>query len=148
MPFFFHEDGRVLPPTARRIWDRLVAGDTILECRQASAPANILEKMGHMAEEYARPLYQELLQRHRERLARLRRKANTPSPCADNYRQGRARKRAFAETRFARRRDSALARRDRSPGRDLPGIHPTGGDPCCLVGAIHYWRDSRRKPRA
>ena len=27
-----------------------------------------------MAEEYARPLYQELLQRHRERLARLREK--------------------------------------------------------------------------
>jgi superfamily II DNA or RNA helicase len=74
MPFFFHEDGRVLPPTARHIWDRLVAGDSILECHQASAPGNILEQMSRMAEESARPLYQELLQRHRERLARLREK--------------------------------------------------------------------------
>jgi superfamily II DNA or RNA helicase len=74
MPFFLHEDGRVLPPTARHIWDRLVAGDTILECRQASAPGNILEQMTRTAEEYARPLYQELLQRHRERLARVREK--------------------------------------------------------------------------
>jgi hypothetical protein len=74
MPFFLHDDERVLPPTARHIWDRLVAGDTILECRPASANAIPLDKMSRMAEEHARPLYQELLQRHRERLARLREK--------------------------------------------------------------------------
>jgi hypothetical protein len=74
MPFFLQEDGRVLPPTARHIWDRLVAGDAIEECRPAASPADIPEQMARLAEDYARPLYQELAQRHRERIGRLREK--------------------------------------------------------------------------
>ena len=120
MPFFFHEDGRVLPPTARRIWDRLVAGDTILECHQASAPGNILEQMRRMAEEYARPLYQELLQRHRERMSRLREKGEYAFTVRRQAIGRVALETTFAQIHFDRRGDPPLARGDRSPGRDLP----------------------------
>lgn len=72
MPFFLHEDGRVLPPTARHIWDRLVAEDGVLECSPSTVPGSTLERMMRLAEEQARPLYQELVQRYSEKLQRMR----------------------------------------------------------------------------
>lgn len=74
MPFFLHEDGRVLPPTARHIWERLVSEGGIKECFPSSIAGSTLERMARLAEEHARPLYQELVQRHLVKLQRMREK--------------------------------------------------------------------------
>ncbi len=74
MPFFLHEDGRVLPPTARHIWDRLVTGDGVRDCFPATISEATLERLTRLAEEHARPLYQELVQRYLEKLQRMREK--------------------------------------------------------------------------
>ena len=79
LPLFVSDDGRVLAPTARAVWDRLidshdgrlvVHGDGVIDDAAAAAYDSSLIA----AEEQGRALYDELLKRHRDRMLRERKK--------------------------------------------------------------------------
>lgn len=75
MSLFLHEDGRVLAPTARAIWDQLLAsstdvspyvdGDVAIEC---------FERVKEKGQQLGKQLYGQLVQEHRRRLADERRR--------------------------------------------------------------------------
>jgi len=73
LPLFLHDDGRVLAPTARHIWELLLerAPDAIryLDARES---ARVFAEVAAAAEEHGQPLYSELLRFHRSRLDRER----------------------------------------------------------------------------
>ena len=66
MPLFRHDDGRVLAPTARFIWDRLLSEQPVAEGNLDGADAatafGLVEQSAH---EHGQPIYQELLRAHR-----------------------------------------------------------------------------------
>ncbi len=77
MPLFLADDGRVLMPTARHIWDQLLATspqvDSMLDGEGSHAAFARLQKA---AEEHGKPIYEALVQEHRARIGREREKAN------------------------------------------------------------------------
>jgi len=78
MPLFLADSGRVFVPTARHIWDQLLAADplmihSILDPQASQAAFTGLQKA---AEEYGRPMYDALVQEHRSRLVHEREKAD------------------------------------------------------------------------
>ena len=66
VPLFRHDDGRVLAPTARFIWDRLLSEQPVTEDNLDGADAatafGLVEQSAH---EHGQPIYQDLLQAHR-----------------------------------------------------------------------------------
>ena len=81
LPLFVSEDGRVLGPTARAIWDRLIqAEDGTLRLQPDAISGSDAEhtyaRCAQYAEEHGRGLHQEILAAHRDRLGRERRKAS------------------------------------------------------------------------
>lgn len=72
-------DGRMLAPTARAVWDRLLELEDRpeLELGGIEGPEAVAahERARRAAEEHGRPLFAELVERHRQRLERERRKA-------------------------------------------------------------------------
>lgn len=78
LPLFLHKDHRVLAPTARHIWERLVTETSFdtgpVEIHPTGA---VFEVLRRLAEEHGRPLYSVLVQEHHTRLARERAKATT-----------------------------------------------------------------------
>lgn len=76
MPLFLADNGKVYLPTARYIWDQLLVADPVVHSvLDVEASKNALERLQEAAEEYGRPLYEALVQEHRDRLAREREKA-------------------------------------------------------------------------
>jgi hypothetical protein len=75
MPLFLHDDGRVLAPTARHIWDRLLA-DPISVAEQVAGDdaVQIFAIARKAAETQGRLLFDELVRAHSERLASEREK--------------------------------------------------------------------------
>ena len=75
LPLFVHDDSRVLPPTARRIWDRLLE-DCQESLSSVTGPAAeaALSTVIRAAEEHGRVVYDTLLHEHRSRLGRERTK--------------------------------------------------------------------------
>ena len=75
VPLFIHDDGRVLAPTARFLWDRLLQ-DQALAFEQVAREADtqVLADMTRLAEEQGRPVWEELLHAHHRRLDRERQK--------------------------------------------------------------------------
>ena len=77
MPLFVSDEGRALGPTARSVWERLIALDAA-SCRfdtvqVESTDAEVLfHSMRQQAEDHGQPLFQELTQSHRVRLEQLR----------------------------------------------------------------------------
>ncbi|HXH09494.1 MAG TPA: helicase-related protein [Alphaproteobacteria bacterium] len=75
MPLFLHDDGRVLLPTARRIWDLLLSdapeGQGYLSGSEALAA---FDRQREVAEVQGKSEYEELVRLHRARLARERKK--------------------------------------------------------------------------
>lgn len=73
MPVFLHDDGRVLLPTARHIWDQLVSGvvEVVGDVTGARA-AQLFRALREHAELQGRPVYDGLLRSHQERLAKER----------------------------------------------------------------------------
>ncbi|MGH8069881.1 MAG: DEAD/DEAH box helicase [Candidatus Entotheonellia bacterium] len=73
MPLFLHDDGRILLPTARRIWDFLLsdtpAGQGYLSGSEALAA---FDRQHKAAEVQGKSEYEELVQVHRARLTRER----------------------------------------------------------------------------
>jgi superfamily II DNA or RNA helicase len=79
LPLFKSDDGRVLMPTARAVWDRLLESDGESLSVKTNAIDGDAAKVAYdalleLAREHGRPLYQELLAVHRDRLVRERRK--------------------------------------------------------------------------
>lgn len=78
LPLFLHDDGRVLPPTARRLWDRLLEEhheDISLVEGKAAEEAHTAVMQA--AEEHGKIVYDALLHDHRDRLERERAKGLT-----------------------------------------------------------------------
>jgi superfamily II DNA or RNA helicase len=75
MPLFLHDDGRVLAPTARRIWDQLLMDSPEVQDYLTGPEAvEIFGRQQGAAEAQGKVIYDELVQMHRGRLAREREK--------------------------------------------------------------------------
>jgi superfamily II DNA or RNA helicase len=75
MPLFLADDGRVFAPTARHIWDQLVVTKpTILRHLDIETSHQAFDQLRGAAERQGKTIYDELVQAHRERLAREREK--------------------------------------------------------------------------
>ncbi len=71
MPLFLHDDGRFLPPTARHVWDRLLSGaPEISGYIEGEQTRPVYDRILEEAETHGRPVYEELLQAHKERINR------------------------------------------------------------------------------
>lgn len=75
MPLFLHDDGRALAPTARHLWDRLLAGPVSVSGQVAGdAAVHAFDAVRKAAESQGRLLFDELVRAHSERLAGEREK--------------------------------------------------------------------------
>jgi len=75
LPLFLADDGRVFVPTAWHIWDQLlVTSPSILGHLDMQASQEAFARLREAAETQGKPLYEELAQAHRARLARDREK--------------------------------------------------------------------------
>src|SRR5690606_17977586 len=73
MPLFLADDGRVLVPTARHLWDRLLTSrPVILRHLDAESSHQAFERVRNAAEQHGKTIYDELVHLHRERLTRER----------------------------------------------------------------------------
>jgi superfamily II DNA or RNA helicase len=73
LPLFVHDDGRVLSPTARRIWDCLLEdGQEYLSPVAGKAGEDAFPGATRAAEEHGRVVYDALIHEHRDRLERER----------------------------------------------------------------------------
>lgn len=70
---FLHDDGRVLVPTARHIWNQLLTVSPKIQGHLAGDPAyEAFDRVKEVAESQGKTIYEELVQIHRERLTRER----------------------------------------------------------------------------
>ena len=76
LALFIHKDGRNLIPTANYIWDLMISEPpalvTHLEGDEATA---VFHRLRQTAEENGKPLFEELVRRHQDRMAEEREKA-------------------------------------------------------------------------
>lgn len=74
LPLFRHDDGRVFGPTARHIWDRLLAEPAIRVCGQLEAhdAESAYEVSVMLATKHGHDLFRDLLQQHNRRLTKER----------------------------------------------------------------------------
>jgi superfamily II DNA or RNA helicase len=76
MPLFLHEDGRVLLPTARHLWDQLVNDLPIGTGAAAECSVEkVLPEIQRAAETHGQAIYAALAREHRTRIERERNKA-------------------------------------------------------------------------
>lgn len=76
MPLFLADDGRVFMPTARHIWDQLLAvSPQVRSILDADVSQAAFDQLQTAAEEHGKPIYETLMQGHRTRIAREREKA-------------------------------------------------------------------------
>jgi hypothetical protein len=77
MALFLADNGMVYMPTARHIWDQLLAASThVRSILDAEVSQSIFAKLQNAAEEHGKPIYDALVQEHRARIAREREKAD------------------------------------------------------------------------
>lgn len=77
MPLFRHEDGRVLAPTARFVWDRMLADQpSVHEHVEGDAAVEAFDRVQESAREHGQLIYEELVQAHRVRRAAEREKGD------------------------------------------------------------------------
>jgi SNF2 family DNA or RNA helicase len=77
MPLFLADNGTVYMPTARHVWDQLLATSThVRSVMETSVSQAAFEKLQSAAEEHGKPIYEALVQEHRGRIAREREKAD------------------------------------------------------------------------
>jgi superfamily II DNA or RNA helicase len=73
MPLFLHDDGRCLTPAARHVWDQLLTlSPDIRGHMMGEAAENAFANSREAAEAQGRPIYDELLRAHHDRLSRER----------------------------------------------------------------------------
>lgn len=77
MPLFLADNGMVYMPTARHVWDQLLAASTqVRSILDAGVSQAAFAKLQSAAEEHGKPIYEALVQEHRGRIAREREKAD------------------------------------------------------------------------
>jgi superfamily II DNA or RNA helicase len=77
MPLFLADNGMVYTPTARYVWDQLLATSTQVRAFLDTAISQAaFAKLQSIAEEHGKPIYEALVQEHRGRIAREREKAD------------------------------------------------------------------------
>ena len=77
MPLFLADNGMVYMPTARHVWDQLLAASTqVRSVLDAAVSQAAFAKLQNAAEEHGKPIYEALVQEHRARIAREREKAD------------------------------------------------------------------------
>jgi len=77
MPLFLADNGLVYLPTARHVWDQfLTAKPQIRSVPEASVSQAAFEKLWSAAEEHGRTIFEALIQEHRARIARERKKTD------------------------------------------------------------------------
>ena len=102
---FLHDDGRVLMPTARHIWNQLLTVSPGIHGHLAGDLArDAFDRVMEVAEKQGKAIYDELVQIHRERLTRERDKGAYAFA---------ARRRAVERIGLPQVRDHRLARLDR-----------------------------------
>lgn len=71
LPLFRQTDGRILAPTARHVWDQIMAGNFHMT-DGAGSPVNeeLHQALWSAAVESGQPIYEECLRKHREKLER------------------------------------------------------------------------------
>ncbi len=70
-----HDDGRILVPTARRVWDQLMSGaPEALAHHSGKEAVDVFDGQWSAAHAQGKPLYDELVRLYREHLAREREK--------------------------------------------------------------------------
>ncbi|MGA7878123.1 MAG: C-terminal helicase domain-containing protein, partial [Desulfoferrobacter sp.] len=77
MPLFLADNGMVYLPTARHVWDQLLASSTqIPSVLDTWVSQKAFDKLQSATEEHGKPIYESLVQEHRARIARERQKAD------------------------------------------------------------------------
>ena len=77
MPLFVHDDGRVLAPTARFLWEQLCLEPWSVDQTPAEAmDTNVFRRTEALAHEQCRDLYLEMRQRHLSQLQHEKEKAD------------------------------------------------------------------------
>ena len=77
MPLFLADNGMVFMPTARHVWDQLLAASTqVRSVLEVAVSQAAFVKLQNAAEEHGKPIYDSLVQEHRARIERERDKAN------------------------------------------------------------------------
>ncbi|MFZ0279427.1 MAG: hypothetical protein WA899_18595 [Candidatus Sulfotelmatobacter sp.] len=77
MPLFLADNGMILMPTARHVWDQLLVSNTLAHSTlDNTISQGLFTKLQSAAEEHGRPIYDGLVQEHRERIARERQRAD------------------------------------------------------------------------
>ena len=77
MPLFLADNGMVYMPTARHVWDQLLAASTkVRSVLDAEVSQAAFASLQSAAEEHGKPIYEALVQEHRDRIAREREKAD------------------------------------------------------------------------
>ncbi len=77
MPLFLADNGMVYLPTARHVWDQLLAASTqVRSILDAAVSQTAFAKLQNAAEEHGKPIYEAFVQEHRARIACEREKAN------------------------------------------------------------------------
>jgi hypothetical protein len=75
MPLFLADNGMVYMPTARHVWDQLLAASTqVRSALDATVSQVAFAKLQSAAEEHGKPIYEALVQEHRACIAREREK--------------------------------------------------------------------------
>jgi superfamily II DNA or RNA helicase len=76
LPLFVADNGMVYMPTARHVWDQLLAESAkVLSILDAQASQTAFAKLQNAAEEHGKPVHEALVQEHRARIGREREKA-------------------------------------------------------------------------
>ena len=75
MPIFVHDDGRVLGPTARYLWDRFLETDAdVVDYVQDDLAESCFARSREAAERQGETVFEQLVQEHQRNLAREREK--------------------------------------------------------------------------
>lgn len=124
LPLFRHDDGRVLAPTARFTWERLLAGAPAAgRCLDGDAAAAAFAAVDQAAREHGRPVYGELVHAHHAEIAappragRLLLRRSAPRHRAAGAAGG-----ARPSPGATRRRGADVARRARPRRRSQPRL--------------------------
>jgi SNF2 family DNA or RNA helicase len=76
IPLFLHDDGRILVPTARRIWDELLSESIKVEGHVKQDSNLVFQRLMEAVKTYGRTAYDELTGAHEDRMKREREKGN------------------------------------------------------------------------
>jgi len=77
LPLFLADNGMVYMPSARYVWDRLLAADAqVRSLLDTTFSQAIFAKLQSAAEEHGKLLYETLVQEHKDRITREREKAS------------------------------------------------------------------------